>query len=199
MYGGNVRMIQRGQDLGLPLEPGQPLSILGESLRENLDGDFALQSGVLGPVHFTHTSFTELRGDLVVGDSLAYQLRLQTEGESIYRILDLWVWKGNLTRMVYILIRKIDGTILSYHTKVQLLPRRNEPLEFFKPVLNDDDFLARFSCRPTCFDHHKPLAVGGNVIGSEGAHVAVYVLALKELLGTAHNQFWLCLDLYGVK
>ena len=48
VYGGNVRMIQRGQDLSLALEPGQPLSILGESLRQDLDGDFPLQGGVLG-------------------------------------------------------------------------------------------------------------------------------------------------------
>ena len=57
----------------LPLESGQPLGILGESLRENLDGDFVLQSGVLGPVHLSHTAFADLFSDLVVGDGLAYQ------------------------------------------------------------------------------------------------------------------------------
>jgi len=73
VYGGNVRMIQRGQDLSLPLEPGQPLSILREPLRENLDGDFALQSGVVGSAHLSHAAFAQLRRDLVVGDGLAYQ------------------------------------------------------------------------------------------------------------------------------
>ena len=103
-------------------------------------------------LHLTHTSFTELRGDLVVGDGLAYQLRLQTEGESIYRILEPWVWKGNLTRMIYILIRKIDGSILSYHTEVQLLPRRHQPLQFFDPVENDGDLIRWWS---GLYLHHR--------------------------------------------
>ena len=70
---GNVRMIQRGQDLSLALEPGQPLSILGELLRQDLDGNFALQSGVLGSVHLSHPALTDLLSDLVMGDGLAYQ------------------------------------------------------------------------------------------------------------------------------
>ena len=39
---GNVGVIEGGQDLSLASKPGQPLGGLGESLRENLDGDFAL-------------------------------------------------------------------------------------------------------------------------------------------------------------
>ena len=69
MYLGNVRIIQRGQDLSLPLEPGQPLSILGELLRQDLDGDLALQIGVLGPIYLSHPAFTDLLSDLVMGES----------------------------------------------------------------------------------------------------------------------------------
>ena len=44
--------------------------------------------------------------------------------------------------------------------------------------------------------HWSLLAVGGNFIRSEGGPMLPYtVVALKELLGTVHNQFWLCLDL----
>ncbi len=37
---------------------------------------------------------------------------LQNNRGAYLRILDPWVWKGNLRGMVYILIRRIDGTIL---------------------------------------------------------------------------------------
>ena len=42
LKGGDVRMIQRGQDLGFSLKTSQTLWILGELVGQNLDGDFAL-------------------------------------------------------------------------------------------------------------------------------------------------------------
>ncbi len=58
------------------------------SLRQDLDGDFALQSGVLGPVHLSHPTLTDLLSDLVMGDGLAYQRASRLLGVYV-AILDL--------------------------------------------------------------------------------------------------------------
>ena len=83
VYGGDVGMVERGQKLCLSLKTSQPLGILGESLRKDLDGDFPFQSGVFGPVDLSHATFTEFLQDAIVRDALAYQKRLQGKGESI--------------------------------------------------------------------------------------------------------------------
>ena len=41
--------------------------------------------------------------------------------------------EGNF-RGIYILIRKIEGCILPPITEIELLPRRHQAFEFFKPV-----------------------------------------------------------------
>ena len=47
-------MIERGQDLGFPLEPSQPFGIPGEQVRRHLDRDLPAQPGVLGTVDLAH-------------------------------------------------------------------------------------------------------------------------------------------------
>jgi hypothetical protein len=58
--GGDVGVIERGQELGFPLKSSQPLRIFGELLRQNLDGNFTAQVGVLGPIHFSHAALADL-------------------------------------------------------------------------------------------------------------------------------------------
>ena len=43
--------------------------------------------------------------------------------------------------------------------------RRHQALEFFKPVLDDDDWL-RFRCLLSWLQHQEPLAVRGKVVVS---------------------------------
>ena len=80
------------------------------------------QPSVLSFVDDTHPTTAELSQDLVTPEGLPYQRGLQTQLRRRYlAILDLWGGKGNfrkmnLREMVYILIRRIDGSILSYHT-----------------------------------------------------------------------------------
>ena len=62
---GDKRVIQRGEEPGLTFEPGDPVFILGELLRKNLDRDFSTQLGVLGPVNFTHSPYPDRSKDLV--------------------------------------------------------------------------------------------------------------------------------------
>ncbi len=53
--GTDVGMIQLGKELGFPFKPGQPLWVLGELLRQHLDGDFTAQVGIFGSVRLYHS------------------------------------------------------------------------------------------------------------------------------------------------
>ena len=69
--GCDVGMIELGQEFGFPLKSGQPLGVLGELLRQHLDGDFTAQVGVLSTVHFAHASFANFFKNFVVRERLA--------------------------------------------------------------------------------------------------------------------------------
>ncbi len=70
---GDVGMVQGGEHLGLALEAGEPLGVLGEGGRQHLDRHLATELGVLGAVDLSHAAFTELGGDLEVRQRLADQ------------------------------------------------------------------------------------------------------------------------------
>jgi hypothetical protein len=42
----DVRVVQRGEDFGLALESGDPLRIVGDLRRQDLERDLAFQDGV---------------------------------------------------------------------------------------------------------------------------------------------------------
>ena len=61
--GGDVRMIERGEHLGLPLKSPEPLRIGREHRRQHLDRDLTLQPGVRRAIHLAHSADTEWRDD----------------------------------------------------------------------------------------------------------------------------------------
>jgi len=61
----NVRMIERGEDLRLPAEPGQPLVVAHQAFREDLDRDFSRETRVPCPIHLPHAAGAERFEDLV--------------------------------------------------------------------------------------------------------------------------------------
>ena len=69
--GADVRMIQGGGRLGLPLESLQRMAVLGQLFGQELQGDGALEPGVLGLVDDTHAAAAELLQDPVVRYGLA--------------------------------------------------------------------------------------------------------------------------------
>src|SRR5262245_28239751 len=69
MNPGNVGMIQRSQHAGLILESRHALVIVTEDFREELDSDTAAQLGISCLIHFTHTTCSQMAGDLVVSES----------------------------------------------------------------------------------------------------------------------------------
>jgi hypothetical protein len=56
MNGGDVRVIERGQDLRFAIKALPPLHIVGDELRQDLDRDVALQSAVAGAIHLAHAA-----------------------------------------------------------------------------------------------------------------------------------------------
>jgi len=58
-------MVQRGEDLRLSLEASEAIGIIGEGIRQDFQGDVAIQLGIARPIHLAHSPFTDLGGDLV--------------------------------------------------------------------------------------------------------------------------------------
>ena len=69
--GGDVGMIQRREDFRFALKACEPLSILGDRRRQDLDRDLAFQLGVGGPIYLAHPAFADLRGDFVDAEARA--------------------------------------------------------------------------------------------------------------------------------
>ena len=67
----DVRMIQRGEDLGFALKTRQPIVVSCERWRQDLDRDLTLQLGVGRPIHLAHAPFADLGGDLVGAEASA--------------------------------------------------------------------------------------------------------------------------------
>jgi hypothetical protein len=66
---GDVRMVERCENVGLPLESLLPQLVVGEEIGEDLDRDLALQLGVLGAVHLAHPAGSEGAEDPVRAQS----------------------------------------------------------------------------------------------------------------------------------
>ncbi len=76
MDGRDVGVVELGEQLRLALEARQPLRVLGEGSRQELEGHIAVEAGVAGPPDLAHASSAELLGDLVVAQRLAGHQRL---------------------------------------------------------------------------------------------------------------------------
>ena len=63
--GGDVRVVERREDLGFAPEAREPIGISGHRLGQDLDRHVALQVGVGGAVDLTHSASAELGEDLV--------------------------------------------------------------------------------------------------------------------------------------
>src|SRR4029078_9371951 len=61
----DVRMVQRCEDLRLPLEAGEAIRIVGEGIGEDFQRDVAIQLCVAGAIHLAHAARTEGGEDFV--------------------------------------------------------------------------------------------------------------------------------------
>lgn len=71
--GGDVGMVERGEDLRFALESGEAVGGLGEIIGENFDGYFAGKASVFGAVDFAHSAGAEWRDDLIGAEFCAYK------------------------------------------------------------------------------------------------------------------------------
>ena len=78
--GRDVRMIQRGEDFRLTLKPRQPTDVSGNSRRQNLDRDLALQVGVRRAIHLPHPAHANLGNDFIRAEAGAGAERHQCPG-----------------------------------------------------------------------------------------------------------------------
>ena len=68
---GNVGVVEAGEDLRLPREPGEPVWISCEGVGEDLQRDLAVELGVGGLPDLAHAALPEQGGDVVVADRRA--------------------------------------------------------------------------------------------------------------------------------
>ncbi len=67
--GGDVGVVEAGEDLRLPLEPGEPVRISREGVGEDLQGDLAVELGVGGLPDLAHPALAKEGRDVVVAEA----------------------------------------------------------------------------------------------------------------------------------
>ena len=70
--GGDVRMVERGEDSRFALETRQPLGGTGQRLGQNLDRHIAAQSRIAGAVDFAHPAHANHRTELIGAQRAAF-------------------------------------------------------------------------------------------------------------------------------
>src|SRR3954454_4389229 len=70
--GADVRMVQGGRCLCLPLKTTEGLRVVGEFVWKELQGDMATQLQVFSLIHYPHAPATDLTDDAVVQYRLPY-------------------------------------------------------------------------------------------------------------------------------
>ncbi len=70
--GGDIRMIEGGEDLRLAREARQPGRIRGQGGRDQLDRNVASELGVGGAIHLAHGTLAEFGAEAVVGDRVRH-------------------------------------------------------------------------------------------------------------------------------
>jgi hypothetical protein len=70
----DVRVVQGGRSLGLPLESAESLRVVGEFVRKELQGDVTTELEVFCFIYHTHAPAADFAEDAVMGNRLPYGL-----------------------------------------------------------------------------------------------------------------------------
>jgi hypothetical protein len=65
-------MIERCERFGLALKAGEALGVHSQRLRQDLEGDLALQGSVPRPIDLTHAASTQGAGELIGAEARAW-------------------------------------------------------------------------------------------------------------------------------
>ena len=93
----DIRMVQRREDCGLALEPGEPLGVLCELFGQHLDRDVASQARVGGAIDLAHAAHAEWGDDLVRAEASAGGQRHSGDSTRLRR-------GGGAGRIVFVVI-----------------------------------------------------------------------------------------------
>ena len=67
----NIRVVQRGQRLGLVGEPGKPFRVIRKGIGQDLQRDIAIELGVPGAIHLAHATLADQLGDSIRPEACA--------------------------------------------------------------------------------------------------------------------------------
>ena len=81
----DVRMVERGGDLGFALEAPDGVGGVDELQGEDFEGHVAGELDLVGEIHERHAALAQQLGDLVVAAEVASQAALQLVGEQLRR------------------------------------------------------------------------------------------------------------------
>jgi hypothetical protein len=97
----DMRVIERGQDLGLTPKSGDTIRIVREGRRQDLQGDVPAESGVFRSIDLPHAAGTERSQDLVSSEP----------GAGVERHLGcpVWIIRGGGTRGTTAVASKLSG------------------------------------------------------------------------------------------
>ena len=68
----NVRVVQAGEHLRFPLEPGEPIRVSGEGVGQDLQRDVTAQLGVGGAIDLAHPAFADEGGHVVMAEATTW-------------------------------------------------------------------------------------------------------------------------------
>src|SRR5579862_1577675 len=71
----DVRMVERGQGLGLAREPREAFRVVGKNARHDLDGNVSIELRVPGAIHLAHPASTDDTEDFVRAEALPGEQR----------------------------------------------------------------------------------------------------------------------------
>ena len=108
MDGADVRVIQGGSSLRLALEAAQSLRVWRKTVAQELQGNEAVELGVLRSIDDTHTAATELFEDAVMRDGLANHGERLTQSFTLNQVN---VWEASVRRDVD------DGYVIPAHRR----------------------------------------------------------------------------------
>ena len=80
VHGHDMRVVERGQDLGLRREPAARGRVAREGGGQLLDGDPAAELAVLAGDHHSHAPLAQLVADVVGGQRVAQVLQVKAHG-----------------------------------------------------------------------------------------------------------------------
>ncbi len=72
---GDIRVIQRGEQLRLAAKAGQTIAILGNEVGENFNGNVTIQLGIAGAVDLSHSTRAQWGDDFVWPEFCAWNQR----------------------------------------------------------------------------------------------------------------------------